>query len=67
MSPIIGWRKPLFPGRSSHALVDAAEARAVAGWLASHQTELELRRAVAEAVRAAEAVARLDHTLKYMR
>jgi hypothetical protein len=47
--------------------VDAAEARAVAGWLASHQTELELRRAVAEAVRAAEAVARLDHTLKYMR
>lgn len=63
---MIGWRKPLFPGRSSQALVDAAEARAVAGCLASHQTELELRRTVVEVVRAAEAAARLDHVLKYV-
>lgn len=64
---MFGWKARTDAHPSTQQLADECEARALAAWANAWQARDELRRAVAEAARTADAVARLDHTLRHLR
>jgi len=60
-------RQPLFPYTTPQERADRREARAVKVYLSKRQTLRELDRAVQQAERIAETVARLERDARYLR
>lgn len=61
------WRWLLVPPKSPQQLADEREARALRAYLTTRDTQRELDRAVEQAARIAETVARLAKDVRYLR